>query len=90
MMLRSGYLLAALSTVPLASPTSAEPPVRVTTESTNYCTELATRFSGQASGATEEARALAAEGRMLCETGHVRTGIAKLRRALRAAQAIGG
>ncbi len=31
-------------------------------------------------------RTLAEEGRRLCATGHVRTGIAKLRRAIRAAQ----
>jgi hypothetical protein len=61
-------------------------PVRVTTDSSAYCTELALRLANQPHGGAEPAKSLAVEGQRLCETGHVRSGIAKLRRALRATQ----
>jgi hypothetical protein len=65
----------------------ADQPVRVTTDSLAYCGELAMRLSVQPGAEREPARSLAAEGQKLCSDGHVRTGIAKLRRAIRAAQA---
>ncbi len=65
----------------------AEQPVRVTTESTAYCRELALRLAGMPSGTREPARRLGEEGERLCRAGHTRTGIARLRRALRLAQA---
>ncbi|MGG5811386.1 hypothetical protein [Falsiroseomonas sp. CW058] len=80
------FLLALLA----AFPARAEQPLRVTTDSSSYCDELATRLQAQPGSRQEPTRSLAEEGRRLCETGHVRTGIAKLRRALRAAQSIGG
>jgi hypothetical protein len=66
-------------------PTTAEAGVRVTTDSAGYCASLAARLAPLPAAAQEPARSLAAEGRRLCDAGHVRTGIAKLRRALRAA-----
>lgn len=81
-------LLIALLSVPLAA-AAADGPVRVTTDSTAYCAELAGRLAEQPYGLVEPARSLADEGLRLCGKGHVRTGIAKLRRALRAAQAGG-
>jgi hypothetical protein len=45
------------------------------------------RLSGLPAAKQEPSRSLAAEGERLCGNGHVRTGIAKLRRAVRAAQA---
>jgi hypothetical protein len=75
-----------------AAPTQivgAELPLRVTTDSSAYCIELVSRFAIQSAQAADASRQLAAEGARLCETGHVRTGIAKLRRALRATQ-VGG
>ena len=80
-------VLAALAPVTVAAAT--EQPLRVTTDSSAYCVELASRLALQPGGRQEPARGLAEEGRRLCDTGHVRTGIAKLRRALRAAQATG-
>jgi hypothetical protein len=65
---------------------ATEHPVRVTTDSSAYCLALSARLAEAPRGAEEPARSLAEEGQRLCETGHVRTGIAKLRRALRAAQ----
>lgn len=53
-----------------------------------YCDELAARFARLPRARQDSARGLAAEGRRLCEAGHVRTGVAKLRRALRAAQSV--
>lgn len=73
-----------------ALPALADGPLRVTTDSSAYCGELALRLSAQPQAALEPVRSLAEEGQRLCETGHVRTGIAKLRRALRAAQGMGG
>ena len=65
----------------LPLPGSAEQPLRVTTDSFAYCGELAQRVSAQAAAQQEPTRRMAEEGQRLCETGHVRTGIAKLRRA---------
>lgn len=76
-----------LIAAPLGAVAATEPPVRVTTDSSAYCMELATRLASAPRSGEEPARSLAEEGQRLCETGHVRTGIAKLRRALRAAQA---
>ncbi len=65
---------------------STEPPLRVTTDSSAYCQELAARLAAQPRGGAEPSLSLGVDGKKLCETGHVRLGIAKLRRALRAAQ----
>jgi hypothetical protein len=76
--------------VPLMTAVATDHPVRVTTDSSAYCLELASRFAGQQGERDSAALALADEGRKLCETGYVRTGIAKLRRALRTLQTVGG
>jgi hypothetical protein len=87
-MLRPIFVAVALA-APCAAPTApaAEmPPVRVTTDSAAYCQELALRVAAQPGTPSDAVRALAEEGQRLCDTGYVRTGIAKLRRALRASQ----
>ncbi|MCO6418271.1 hypothetical protein JYK14_19175 [Siccirubricoccus sp. KC 17139] len=71
----------------LALPVAAEPGPRLTTDTVEYCGSLAARLASLPAAEREPSRSLAAEGRRLCDTGHVRTGIAKLRRAVRAAQA---
>jgi hypothetical protein len=71
----------------LAVPAVAEPGPRVTTDTAEYCGNLAARLASLPAAEREPSRTLAVEGRRLCDTGHVRTGIAKLRRAVRAAQA---
>lgn len=78
--------IASLVLLAAAPAPAAEHPLRVTTDSAAYCGELAERIAAQPGAAQEPARSLAAEGQRLCDTGHVRTGIARLRRALRAAQ----
>jgi hypothetical protein len=64
-----------------------EPGVRLTTETAEYCRSLAARVAALPNAGEEPTRSIAAEGIRLCHTGYVRTGVAKLRRALRAAQA---
>ena len=79
-----GGLLALL----LAFSARAETPSpHITTDTAEYCQRLATRLHAIPTAATEPAHGLGLEGERQCQTGHVRTGIAKLRRAIRAAQA---
>lgn len=61
-------------------------PVRVTTDTYEYCSVLAQRLAALPQSREEPARSLGEDGQRLCSSGHVRTGVAKLRRALRAAQ----
>jgi hypothetical protein len=84
-MLRFVPLVLVLLAAPAALPAATEMPVRVTTDSGAYCQELLVRVASQPNPGSDS-RILAEEGKRLCETGHVRTGIAKLRRALRATQ----
>jgi hypothetical protein len=86
-MLRAGTLLLVLALLPGAG--RGEQPMRVTTDSSAYCAELTQRVAAQTAAMPASAVALAEEGERLCRTGHVRTGIAKLRRALRVQQAGG-
>ena len=59
---------------------------RLTTDTVEYCGTLVARLSTLPAAGQEPSRSLAEEGMRLCDTGHFRTGIAKLRRAVRAAQ----
>ncbi|WP_211864495.1 hypothetical protein [Neoroseomonas soli] len=63
-----------------------EPVARVTTDSREYCTELAERLATLPASRAEPARSIAEEGLRLCETGYPRLGVAKLRRAIRVAR----
>jgi hypothetical protein len=80
------FLLMLLAALPAGAVASMDEPVRVTTESWAYCAELQSRLGTHPGALPEPARSLADEGQRLCKDGHVRTGIAKLRRALRAVQ----
>ena len=60
---------------------------RVTTDNAEYCEALAARLAASPQPVATASRDLGEEGRRLCANGHVRTGIAKLRRALRATRA---
>ena len=71
----------------LAVASGPEPAPRITTDTLEYCGSLMARLSALPAARQEPSRSLAAEGERLCGNGHVRTGIAKLRRAVRAAQA---
>ena len=76
-------LLLALLNFP---PAQADEAPRISTESAEYCEELFARLAASPVTVTAASRELGEEGRRLCANGHVRTGIAKVRRALRASQ----
>jgi hypothetical protein len=81
-----GFLMPSALVLTLAASAAAEQGPRVTTDTVEYCGSLVARLSTLPAAGREPSRSLAAEGMRLCDTGHVRTGIAKLRRAVRAAQ----
>ena len=51
-----------------------------------FCRSLAVRLADVPAAQSEPSRTLGEQGMKLCDEGHFRIGIAKLRRALRAAQ----
>ena len=59
---------------------------RLISDSPEYCAELSGRFAALEIEAPAHLRLLADEGRQLCAEGQTRSGIAKLRRALKEAQ----
>lgn len=59
---------------------------RLMSDSPEYCAELLGRFAALGPQVSSQSRALAEEGRKLCLEGQSRSGIAKLRRALKEAQ----
>ena len=63
---------------------------RLISDSPEYCAELAGRFAALSPEAPVHLRLLADEGRQLCAEGQARSGIAKLRRALKEAQRSAG
>ena len=71
----------------MAPARAAEQPVTVTTDTQEYCSILGARLSVLPEAQLEPARSIGADGRRLCESGHVRAGVARLRSALRLAQA---
>jgi hypothetical protein len=71
----------------LAPARADEGPSRTTTDNAEYCEALAARLAASPAPVGDAPRELGEEGRRLCASGHVRTGIAKLRRALRATRA---
>ena len=66
---------------------AADPPLHVTTNTEIYCQALLQRIATVPVSANGASARLADEGRHLCSIGLHRTGIAKLRRALRMALA---
>ena len=70
----------------LALPSAQAAELRVLGPAAEDCEALSLRLARMPRGRQEPARSLGLEGERLCRTGHIRTGVAKLRRALRAAQ----
>jgi hypothetical protein len=68
------------------SPPSAPPaPLRVTTDTPEYCNNLAGRIAAEQrthATAPPEVQMLAQEGQHMCDTGLIRGGLVRLRRAL--------
>jgi hypothetical protein len=79
--------LVACLALSLASAAAETGGARITTDTAEYCRSLSARVAALPNARLEPVRSIAAEGERLCHNGHVRTGVAKLRRALRAAQA---
>jgi hypothetical protein len=66
---------------------AAETVPRILDATPEYCRSLAGRLAALPVAQVEPLRSLGEEGVKLCGDGHVRTGVTKLRRAIRAAQA---
>jgi hypothetical protein len=80
-------VIVVLPVLTLAVAVNAEPVPRLTTDSPEYCHQLAVRLEHHPGHAQQPISRLGEEGVRLCGAGQWRSGIAKLRRALRAAQA---
>ena len=65
---------------------ATEPVPRILDATPEYCRDLAGRLATLPAAQSEPSRSLGEEGVKLCGAGHVRTGVTKLRRALRAAR----
>lgn len=91
----TSYRNALVLTLPLAlgpavalsqpAPAAPEPPLRVTTDTPEYCDHLAGRFASEQRthpDVTPEVQKLAQEGQQMCDTGLIRGGLYRLRRAL--------
>lgn len=78
--MRARTFAALVLAVPHAGP-AAEPASRVTTDSREYCLELAGRLSALPGAQEEAVRRMVEEGLRMCEEGHARAGVARLRRA---------
>ena len=82
---RMPWVFALLVFLPAAA-VAQQPAPRLISDQPAYCTELSSRFAALENEASAHLRVLADEGRQLCAEGQTRSGIAKLRRALKEAQ----
>lgn len=76
-----------LSSAPVVTPAADHsPPMVITTDTPQYCQTLLERISELVGAATSpppaEVDSLSREGRRLCDEGHTRQGILRLRRAI--------
>ncbi len=78
--------LVVIAALTSAAGPAAETMPRFIDDTPEYCRSLAGRLATFPAAQVEPLRSLGAEGVKLCGDGHVRTGVTKLRRALRAAQ----
>ena len=83
---RSLLLLITALITSAASP-ATDPVPRILDATPEYCRSLAGRLAVLPAARSEPSRSLGEQGVKLCGEGHLRIGVAKLRRALRAAQA---
>ena len=87
--MRSLFHLVVMAVLTSAAGPLVDTTPRMIDDTPEYCRSLANRLAALPAARTEPTRTLGAEGVRLCGDGHVRTGITKLRRAMRAAQARG-
>jgi hypothetical protein len=85
-MCRPLHLLVIAVLTSAASP-AAEPVPRIIDDTPEYCRSLAGRWAALPATRLEPSRTLGEQGVKLCGEGHIRPGVTKLRRAIRAAQA---
>ena len=78
--------LVVIAVLTSAAGPAAEAIPRILDATPEYCRSLAGRLAALPGARAEPSRSLGEEGVKLCGDGHVRTGVTKLRRALRAAQ----
>ena len=83
-MRRPLYLMVIVLLTSAAGPT-AEPVSRIIDATPEYCRSLAGRLAMLPAVRLEPSRSLGEQGVKLCGEGHLRTGVTKLRRAMRAA-----
>ena len=84
-MRRPFHLLVIAAVTSAAGPTAESMP-RILDATPEYCHSLAGRLATLPAARLEPSRSLGEQGVKLCGEGHLRIGVAKLRRALRAAQ----
>jgi hypothetical protein len=84
-MRRPPHLVAIVLLTAAAGP-AAEPVPRIIDATPEYCHSLAGRLAMLPAAQLEPSRSLGEQGVKLCGEGQLRIGVAKLRRALRAAQ----
>ena len=77
--------LVVIAALTSAAGPAAETMPRFIDDTPEYCRSLAGRLAALPAARAEPSRSLGAEGVKLCGDGHVRTGVTKLRRAMRAA-----
>lgn len=74
-------LVLALGVATVANPGLAQQANEITTDTMEYCSRLATEVA-RAPDRSAQTSELLAEGRDMCQRGHVRGGIIRLRRAM--------
>ena len=84
--MRNPLHLMVIAVLTSAAGPAAEPVPRILDATPEYCRSLAGRLAALPAARAEPSRSLGQEGVKLCGDGHVRTGVTKLRRALRAAR----
>ncbi|WP_207538421.1 hypothetical protein [Sabulicella rubraurantiaca] len=78
------FALAVLLVLPNPARAEHQPQdLRLTTDTLEYCHALARRLESMPGHMEPTPRLLGQQGRRLCARGHVKTGIARLRRAIR-------
>jgi hypothetical protein len=83
---RSSRLVLATAILTSAASPAAEPVARIIDDTPEYCRSLAGRWAAIPSARLEPSRSLGEQGVKMCGEGRLRIGVAKLRRAMRAAR----
>ena len=85
--MRRRRLILATAVLTSAASPAAEPVPHVIDDTPEFCRSLAGRWAALPTARLEPSRSLGEQGVKMCGEGRLRIGVAKLRRALRAARA---